>query len=249
MSSSPRPKKRSSPRGFRDWGQLLVLSAILVVAALLSAILGMRYAVRRAEVEVPPIQGYTLSQAREILSDVDLELERMAERYHDEYPAGVIIAQSPSPLGKIKAKRAVRVVTSLGKRERPVPDLVGSELRVARLKARQENYEIGRVSEIVVEGTPDDKVLRQSPAPGSNAETRRIDVLVSRGNPGRYSMPDLTGKNINEVRPYLERLGFKLAGVEYRFYSNVGKGTVVRQFPEPRDLLRSNDSVNLEVAR
>jgi beta-lactam-binding protein with PASTA domain len=36
--------------------------------------------------------------------------------------------------------------------------------------------------------------------------------------------------------------------IQYREHSEVRKGTVVRQFPEPGYILRDGDSVHLEVA-
>ncbi len=250
MSARKQSRHRSLQRRFLDAGKAVLLVGILIAVALLSAMVGMRIAVRRTEVTVPKVVGLTSEDAQKVLSQVDLKLDVTGQRYDDSTPAGRITSQFPEQGGRMKAKRSLQVQMSLGPRTNPVPKLVGLTLRVAQLTAAQYNYEVGRVSEIPREGTTKDEVVQQFPPAGSaNALSPKINLLVAKGVPERYIMPDVTGQNLNEVQPYLEARGFKLPSVQYRFYSNVRKGTVVKQFPERGYLLAGGDTINLEVAR
>jgi beta-lactam-binding protein with PASTA domain len=142
------------------------------------------------------------------------------------------------------------LILSLGERTHPVPDLMGSTLQVARLTAAQYNYEIGHISRIVMSDADKDLVIRQDPLPGSTeTASPKIHLLIGEGGGGRYIMPDLTGKNLNEVEPFLTDQGFEVESIIYRFYSNVVKGTVVNHFPQPGYVVKKDDRISLEVAR
>lgn len=241
---------RSLQRKFLDAGMAALLIGVLIAIGFLSAIVGMRIAVRRTEVAVPLIIGKTSAEAEKALAEANLQLEVSAQLYDPKMAEGLVISQRPAPGGRLKAKRAVQVVLSLGPRTNPVPKLVGATLRVARLTAAQYNYQIGHVSEMTFKGAREGVVVQQFPPPDSDrAVSRNINLLVSKGAPGRFIMPEVIGKNLNEVKPFFESRGFTLPSIEYRFYRNVVKGTVVKQFPEPGYLLTEGDTVNLEVAR
>ncbi len=249
MAVNKQTKSGRFPQTFLDVGWLVLLGGILVAASLLFAMVGMRIAVRRTEVSVPAVVGMTTEQAKAVMERAELRLEVIGQRYDETAEKGRIIAQFPAAAGRLKAKRPVQVHLSLGPRTHPVPNLLGSTLRVAQLKAGQYNYEVGHVSQITREGSEKETVIAQFPPPDSaDAVSPKINILISKGVPASYVMPDVTGQNLNEVQPYLEARGFKLPSVDYRFYRNATKGTVVKQFPEPGYLLAQGDTINLEVA-
>ena len=242
--------QRELYRHLADWGLLILLAGILVTVGLMGAVVGMRFAVRSAEVVVPLVTGKDRESAEAVLDGRDLGLEVIGDRYDDDVAKGTIISQNPRAGRRIKAKRAVQVMMSLGKRSHPVPDLIGSTLRVAQLASAQDNHEIGRVSEINWLGVEEGIVIQQYPAPGSTTvASPQINLLISRGKGRRHIMPDFKGKNLNEVQPFLQSQGFELANIEYRFYRNAIKGSVVKQFPGAGYLLTDGDTINLGVAR
>ncbi|MFQ5738807.1 MAG: PASTA domain-containing protein [Acidobacteriota bacterium] len=250
MSARNQLVGKTLQRKFVDAGKIVLLAGILVTVALLSGIVGMRFAVRRTEVEVPPIIGLSLPEAEKSLLKSDLKLQISGKRYDEAVPEGAIISQHPVAGGRLKAKRDVQVMVSLGKRTNPVPNLIGSTLRVAQLTAAQYGYEIRYVSEMASEDIEEGRVFQQLPPPeSSDVLSPEIDLLISRGSRDRYIMPDLTGQSLNQVQPFLEKAGLDLDRISYRFYGNVKKGTVVRQFPQSGYLLEANGSINLEVAR
>ena len=228
----------------------LLFVGFVMTVGMLASYLGMRFAVRGTEVAVSSLVGKTIDEAQKILLKVDLRLGISGERYDLEVPGRTIISQYPRPGGKIKVQREVRVIVSLGKRKSPVPNLIGSTLRVARLMVTQSGYELGTLSEISVGSVENRRVVQQSPAPDTISwGGQKIDILVSLESTDRYIMPDVIGQNLYRVRFFFEKKGFKLGKVQYANYDDVPRGSVVKQFPEPGYVLAKNYSVNLEVAR
>ena len=231
-------------------GKLTVLVGVLIAVGLSSAYTGMRLAVRGTEVEVPSIIEKPVGDATEILERVHLKREVIGERFDPEIPKGVVISQHPQPGRSIKAQRKVQVILSLGRKTKPVPDLRGSPLRVARLMASHAGFELGNISEISMTYIPKGQIVQQFPPPDSkDLLSPKIDVLVSGGFLSRYVMPDVTGRSLNAVLLYFEKNDFKLGNVEYGDYPDAARGAVVRQFPEPGYILIEQDTINLEVAR
>lgn len=246
-----RKKKKSDlHRKLLKLGRFILLTGSVVVVGLSSAYLGMRFAVRGAEVEVPPIVGQPVEEARASLGSLDLSLEVIGRRFDQDISTGSIISQHPRPGGRIKIRRAVRVIVSLGEKRDPIPELRGSTLRVARLLVSEAGYELGRVSWLAIPATREEEVIRQyPPANSKQILSPKIDVLVSSGDSARYVMPNVTGLGLNRVLLLFERNGVKVGRIQYGSYPNVRKGFIVKQFPEPGHILVEKKAVNLEVSR
>lgn len=231
-------------------GKFVLLTGILAVIGLFSALLGMRFAVRGTEVPVPKITGKTLEQAKKAVSAARLQFDVIGKRYDPIVPESCVISQFPSSDRHLKAHHKVHVLLSLGPRENPIPDLRGATLRVARLMATQAGYEVGDISEVEMGSGDEDKVIQQFPLPNSTETgSPRIDLLVSTGTHTRYIMPRVVGEDLNRVLPYFENRGFKVSSIRYRSFSDASRGAVVKQFPEPGYPLTADDSILLEVAR
>ena len=248
MAKSVPTKQRL--RRVLDLGKIALLLSILVAVAILSAIVGMEIAISGNEVIAPGLANLEVETAREVLEKLELSLDVQGDLYNLAVAKGRIMRQSPEQGERIKAGQSIQVIVSLGERTSPVPDLVGSMQRGAQLTAAQYNYEVGHVSRISLPETEEGTVLSQYPLPDSDKATSpKISILVSGGSGRRFLMPDFVGQNLNRVRTVLEEQHFEVGQIEYRFYRNVRKGTVVRQFPRPGHPIREKDRVNLEVAR
>ncbi|MFQ5927479.1 MAG: PASTA domain-containing protein, partial [Terriglobia bacterium] len=149
-------KKKKSSKEFHQKlltvGKFALLIGGLIAVGLSSAYMGMRFAVRGSEVEVPSIVGKPLEQAMETLKKVELKLEVLGERFDPQIGKGAVLSQHPQPGRRIKVQRKVQVILSLGEKRNPVPDLRGSTLRVARLMASQSGFELGHITEISISG-------------------------------------------------------------------------------------------------
>ena len=133
---------------FIGWGKACLLGGIVVSAFLISMIIGMRLAVRGHEVETPALVGMALSDAQTVFERLNLKLMVSGHRYDEMVPNGAIISQVPGAGVRTKADGSVQVIVSLGRRTRPIPALAGSSVRAARLLLEQEQYQLGRISEL-----------------------------------------------------------------------------------------------------
>jgi len=229
---------------------LALLAGVLLVVFLFSVILGMRFSVRGKVFETPSVVGMSLVDAEGLFAKRDLNLAVVGRRYDPDILKDSIISQLPAAGVGIKSNRDVQVVVSLGRRPNPVPDLTGRSARAARLLAKQNGYELGKVSEILTGSEEGERIIAQYPKPHSEEDVSdRIDVLVEKKSVMEFIMPDVIGDNLNRVMVLFEENGFEIARVQYKKHQGIGKGTVVRQFPEPGYLLREDESIHLEVAR
>ncbi len=229
--------------------KLGLLAGVLMVVFLLSLNISMRMATRATEVVVPTVIRVDMEQAREQLEAASLGMEVAGEVYDASIPNGAVVSQLPTPGERIKANGRVKVMVSLGVQHSPVPDLIGSTQRVARLMTQQSGYEIGHTSEIFLADVESDQIIRQVPNPGSaTVLTARVDVLVGKKRVQRYIMPDFRDLDLNRVRSLIRKNGFESPTVNYTRGARRTRGRVVRQYPEPGNMLKENDTIILEVA-
>src|SRR4029077_9243587 len=80
---------------FSRWSGIILMTAILGVAGIVSALTAMRFAIRGREVEVPPLAGKTADEGKEILSRRGLLLKVSTSRFSSEVPEGHILDQIP----------------------------------------------------------------------------------------------------------------------------------------------------------
>jgi serine/threonine-protein kinase len=250
MARSETLKSRLLQGRFLTMGKLALLAGVLFVVFLFSVIVGMQFSVRGKVFETPAIVGMLLNDAQDLFEKKELNLAIVGRRYDPDIPKDAIISQLPVAGVGIKANRDVQVVVSMGRRPNPVPDLTGRSTRAARLLAKQNGYELGRVSEVLSGSGEGERIIAQYPEPHSEENVSdRIDVLVEKKSVAAYIMPDVIGDNLNRVMIFFENNGFEIARVQYKQHQGISKGTVVRQFPEPGYLLHEDESIHLEVAR
>jgi eukaryotic-like serine/threonine-protein kinase len=230
-------------------GKVFILAGVLAALFLFSGLLGMRYTIRGHVLETPSVIGMSLENAKDIFSRTELELVVGGRRYDKDTPSGYIVSQVPGSGMGIKSNGKVMVIASLGRKSNPVPNLAGSSLRAARVLAEQSSYTLGRVSEISL-GSKEDHVVSQFPVPDSDENiSDNIDVLVTRGKPQEYVMPNLVGMDLSRTLRLLRDFGFDVDQIRYRRYTGVSRGSVVRQFPQPGYRLAPDLAIDLEVAR
>ena len=229
--------------------KLGLLAGVLMVVFLFSLIISMRVATRATEVVVPSVVRVDMEKAREKLQEIGLGMTVAGEVYDASVPSGAVVSQLPTPGVRLKANGRVRVMVSLGVQHNPVPDLIGSTQRVARMMTQQSGYEIGHTSEIFLSGVESDQIIRQVPNPGSTVVlTARVDVLVGKKRVQRYIMPDFRNLDLNRVRSLIRKNGFESPKVNYARGARRSRGKVVRQYPEPGNMLKEKDTIILEVA-
>lgn len=230
-------------------GKLLFLVGALVLTFLLSAAVGMRFALRTREVVVPPLAGRSVNEATALLADAGLHLRiEEGRRLDPNVPAGHILNQEPAAGARTRRERSVKVWISGGPRSMVVPALGGESERTAQLRLEQEGLAVKALAEIRSADYPPGTVVAQFPPARSTSS--EVALLVNRGERGaRYVMPDLIGVNGERAADLLRARGFRATVVGEHPYPGVPPGVVLRQNPEAGFQIAPGDAISLEVSR
>ena len=235
----------------RVWsaGKLLLLGGALLLTYVLFFAVSMRLALKTREVEVPPLAGKSVNEARTLLADTGLNLRLEETRRVDaKVPDGHVLMQDPQPGVRTRRERSVKVWVSSGPRATIVPSLLGESERTAQLRLQQDGLSLAVVSEIRTTDYPAGAVVAQSPPPKSN--TAQVSLLVNRGEGGAtYVMPDLIGVNGERAADVLRGRGFRVAVVGDQPYPGVPAGVVLRQQPQAGFQISPGEPISLEVSR
>lgn len=231
--------------------KLVLLVILLGVAGALSAWFTMRYVIVGEEVVVPKAIGLPLGEARERLARQGLYLTERSSRFDESTRENVVLEQDPAPGHRLKVNKRVYVVVSRGTRRLAVPDLVGLTLAQARIRITEEGLELGSVvlarNNHVVEGA----VAALDPPPGSEYfKDSPLTLLVSSGSEEvAFVMPDLIGRNVDDVLAFLQQAGLRLGDIREEDYEGLDSGTITHQEPDAGSRVAARDIIALRVVR
>jgi len=203
-------------------------------------------------VTVPDLTGKTVIEAIRIAHNLGLRVEEETRRSRpdEKVEKERILSQQPEGGSLAKPAQVVHVIVSLGPAQLKVPDLEGLPPRAAALKLSQQTLELGAVSWY---RNPVEKVgiVSQDPEPDSvAARSSTVEVLTNRGAPEiHYVMPDLVGKDAEQVKTKLEAAGFRVGSARFESYEGIAPNTILRQFPPAGYPIGSREVVSLTVSR
>ena len=227
-----------------------LLAAALAVAGGLSALATMRVVLTSQEVAVPSLIDRRVPEAGILAAHHGLLLRVEGKRHDLRVPADRIAAQEPQPGSTLKARRSIRVWLSLGPQRLAVPSLEGESLRTARLTLEQAQIPVGRVVEVDAPAEEGTVLVQRPPAGETDSIGEGVSLLASRGAAGRdYVMPDLIGRQAEDVLQALQIAGLKVAEVKYRSYPGVAPGIVLRQVPAAGHRVSPRSTVSLDVSK
>ena len=234
-----------------------LLSLVLLLVCLSSALLAMRFAIHGREVRVPKLEGLTSAEAERAASAQGLALSIESRFYSAEIPEGRIATQMPAPNAKVRRGGKVRVAESLGAQRAAVPNLLGQSEHAAGINVGRRGLEISTAATIHYPGAPPNAVVAQSPP----ADTRRLSspkiglIMSATENAQWYITPRFIGHSLPEAKWELQQAGFSLGTVEELSVSAilpevpVPAGTIVRQYPAAGQKVAAGASINFEITK
>jgi beta-lactam-binding protein with PASTA domain len=203
-------------------------------------------------VPVPELLGKSLPEAIRIAHDAGLKVDEQVgrSRNDDRVARNLVLSQSPESGSLAKPSQMIRVVLSLGPRELKVPDLAGLPPRAAALRLSQDSLSLGPVS-WYRDPTARIGIVAQDPeSEAPAAKNAPVAVLTNRGLPEtRYVMPDLIGKDAEQMKARLEMYGFRVGSARFESYEGVPPNTILKQFPIAGSPLSSREVVSVTVSR
>ncbi len=234
--------KQSKKPFWKSKAFLLSLGLFLVVALFTGGYFVFRNIIDVPDVEVPPLEGLSLSEAREELDNAGLNYST-SYAYDEEVPEDHIISQDPLAGSTVKKQREISIEVSRGRKAIIVPDVVEFPQREATLILQRLNLKY-HIEDEFNSQVEIGYVIRQDPRP--NVQLFKGDEVILYVSKGVRSFPirDLTGENEVDTRVYLDREGLIL-DKERREFSDQPAGNVIDQFPPPGTDVRPGDLVDI----
>ncbi len=195
--------------------RFVLLTLVLLVVALVSALTAMRFAIHGREVSVPDLVGKSPAEARRMADTAGFQLEVERQYYSASIPEGRILSQLPAPGTQVRRGWQIRVAASLGPQRVEIPNVLGESQRAAAINILRRGLDVGSVAQIEMRGPPPDQVLGQSPAPNaSGIAAPKISLLTTESAPPQaFLMPNFTGQALGGVTLVLQDSGFRLGSV------------------------------------
>jgi eukaryotic-like serine/threonine-protein kinase len=195
--------------------RFVLLTLVLLVVALVSALTAMRFAIHGREVAVPDLVGKTPFEARRIADAGGFQLNIERQYYSASVAEGKILSQLPAPETKVRRGWQIRVAESLGPQRVEIPNVLGESQRAAQINILRRGLDVGAVALIGMRDKPADQVLGQSPPPNaSGIAAPKISLLTTDSPPPQgFLMPNFTGQSLGGVTLVLQDAGFRLGSV------------------------------------
>ena len=208
---------------------------------------------QKKEVMVPDLTGKTIVQAVGFLSDYELYIKKIADRFNADYPDGTIVDQQPRPGMMVKEGKIIRVIVSSGGKVIFVPELVGKPMREATLILRQVGLLLGEVTKTYSTIVKKDFIISQDPVTEEVVDRNTmINLVVSQGLSDEIPiivMPNLVGKNIRDIKKMLKGTNMRVGKIRMISDNTIIEGTILRQDPEADEIISEDTSVNLIIAK
>ncbi|MFW6172170.1 MAG: PASTA domain-containing protein [Elusimicrobiota bacterium] len=208
---------------------------------------------KRKEVIVPDVRGMTINDALGILTDKNLSMTKVAEKFDTEIPAGSIISQSPPPGLIVREGKAIETVISSGGKVVFAPEVEGKSLRQAELLLRQSSLNMGEQVRTYSNNIKRDHIVSQDPPPGEIVEKNSyVNVVVSRGPAEEEKirkMPNLLGMRIGNVKKIVKEQGFEVTEISTTVNRDLPEGTVVAQEPNQNNIVDENTDVKVTITK
>lgn len=159
---------------------------------------------------LPEMTGKSLDQAKSALNEAEMALGPVTEKFDETAPVGTVLAQDPATGTAVKRGTPVSLTVSKGPQPIPVPDVRGKSQDEA-----VKTLEAAGLKAVIAPETVNDKnvpkgaVAAQAPASGTLTKGQPVTLTVSKG-PKLVDVPSFIGKQADDARKALEKLGFQV---------------------------------------
>lgn len=200
-------------------------------------------------VEMPPVIGETVENARNILKSKGIESEVWYEE-SSTVEIGIVMRADVNSGDEIPVGSTVTLFASAGPEGIDVPDVRGKSYEEAESMLRSQGFSVTKI-----EGYNDTYtagyVITQIPAGGSTApEGTEITLTVSLGQQdSRVPVPNLMGMTEMDAEVTLREHGLKVGNVDHEFNSQYPEGQVFYQSYSLNTPVDPGTSVDIKVSR
>ena len=241
----PDEEKRTS--GLFIAGLVALLALLAVAVYFLAGALGLRTTdtTAVAQVEVPPVVGLPVADARQQLVDLKFKVS-ITEEANEDQPAGIVFDQTPKRGERVDEGSTVQLKVSAGAGAIPVPNVTGSQIDRARALLEAEGFTV-RTEDVVSEDAAVGEVVDQSPAANQDAKKGSEVVLSVSTGPAPREVPEVAGRTVAEASNLLGQAGFSVAQTS-ESSDTVDAGKVIRTDPPSGSMQPKGATITLVVS-
>ena len=156
---------------------------------------------------VPDVRARTVEEAKAELGKANLAVGEVQTRYSDELAVGQVVSTTPAVGALLRPGTAVTLIVSRGRAPAEVPNVVGSPTAAARDALTRASLLVS-VREEFSDSVPAGTVVAQQPAGGLLPPGSTVELVVSQG-PAPVTVPDVSGRGIDEAVRLLEAAGLR----------------------------------------
>ena len=225
-------------------------------------------------VKMPSLLGKTYAEARTVLEELGLQIERGESEKSNQYSAGQIIAQSEESGNSVKVGTTVTVTlaaagstassdgtsstggntssttttTTTTNNKVTVPSVVGKDENAAKSAITAAGLTVGTVSEASSDTVESGLVISQSPSANSETESNgKVSIVLSSG-PNKKKVTDVIGHESSRAQSELAGDGFKVE-VKETYSNDMRAGLVVSTSPDRGTYVQPGSTVTITVSK
>jgi eukaryotic-like serine/threonine-protein kinase len=220
----------------------LALLMFLLLALVAGGITGFRAFLAPDIIDVPPLSGMTLMDARAQALDFDVAVS--GRKHHASIPRGAVISQDPES-GEAEEGSSINVIVSLGPPPVRVPDVEGRPKAKAIAVIEAKDLTVGKTLYRYAP-LPAGKVVRQLPGGGKVEVGSEVHLVISKG-PTPVELPAIAGAPTADATEVLSEMGLR-AKVQEIYSEDAEEGLVVYTEPEAGSTVVRGDSIEVYVS-
>ena len=223
-------------------------------------------------VNMPSLLGKIYAEARTVLEELGLKIERGESEKSNQYSAGQIIAQSEESGNSVKVGTTVTVTlaaagstassdgtsstgsttsgttTTTTNSKVKVPSVVGKDENAAKSAITAAGLTVGTVSEASSDTVESGLVISQSPSANSETESGgKVNIVLSSG-PNKKKVTDVIGHESSRAQSELAGDGFKVE-VKETYSDDMRAGLVVSTSPDRGTYVQPGSTVTITVSK
>lgn len=204
------------------------------------------------QITIPDLRNLHFETADSICSHAGLELVRGRTRTDEKLPPGVILDQFPAAGSIAKPGRRIEATISDAAGLVACPSFLGRSPREAGIIADSIGlvFRPERVRYATSAVDPEGVIISQQPPPFSGMlKGAEVRLTVSLGEaPAKSEVPNLVGRNIEQVRMTLAKYGLGLGEVSNYPSRGTLPGTILSQAPGGGSAVPESGTVDVVVA-
>ena len=198
-------------------------------------------------VEVPDLEGFSVSQAKAALKEKGLEFAKAGEESSDDVDKGDITRTDPVAGTKVEPGSTVQVYISSGKGDISVPSVIGDSEEEAKATLEAAGFDVETRSDYS-DSVEKGKVMIQTPeADTKGKEGDTVTITISLGTE-TIDVPDVTNKSRSAAQSTLENSGLSAGSISEEPSDTVKKGNVISSDPAAGTKVNKGAKVNLVIS-